>query len=232
MAAQIKAAQANAALTGAAPAAWAVGSRCVALHPLDGARRPGVVLGAPPTGGFVVRFDPPLDDQHVVGREGVGPAGEGGGGGTGATAGPADEEEAYQGVSAPKRGRVAAAPTPAAADMPKWMEMKEGDDERTRAKKAKLQKAWKGRQRFAAMDTAQAAKQASWQAFKGGKGAKKRAGFMSTTARKSMFAVPDNPNARVGVVGSGQGMTAFVAPKTRPVVGGMGMGEGGEGEEE
>ena len=46
-----------------------------------------------------------------------------------------------------------------------------------------------------------------WKAFVTGKGKKKKAGFMTGTKKESIFSVPDNPNSKVGVVGSGRGMT-------------------------
>lgn len=54
----------------------------------------------------------------------------------------------------------------------------------------------------------QSTKQANdWKSFQSGKGSKKKAGVFSSAKRESMFAVPDNPNSKVGVTGSGQGMT-------------------------
>jgi survival-of-motor-neuron-related-splicing factor 30 len=54
----------------------------------------------------------------------------------------------------------------------------------------------------------QSTKQANdWKAFQSGKGSKKKTGFISTGHKQSMFAVPDYPNSKVGVIGSGKGMT-------------------------
>jgi len=36
-----------------------------------------------------------------------------------------------------------------------------------------------------------------------------QAGFLSTGKKGSIFSVPENPQAKVGVVGSGQGMTDY-----------------------
>lgn len=36
-----------------------------------------------------------------------------------------------------------------------------------------------------------------------------QAGFLSAGKKDSMFSVPDNPDAKVGVIGSGQGMTDY-----------------------
>ena len=56
-----------------------------------------------------------------------------------------------------------------------WMEVHAGDDEKTVAKKRKLQKGWKSKQRFTKLDLATKKKQQSWLDFKTGKGAKKKA---------------------------------------------------------
>ena len=59
----------------------------------------------------------------------------------------------------------------------------------------------------------EATKQAKdWKNFMGGKGSKRKAGVLSSAGKGSMFAVPDNPGAKVGVVGSGRGMTNSAAP--------------------
>ena len=36
-----------------------------------------------------------------------------------------------------------------------------------------------------------------------------QAGFLSSGQKQSIFAVPDNPEGKVGVVGSGKGMTDY-----------------------
>ena len=36
-----------------------------------------------------------------------------------------------------------------------------------------------------------------------------QAGFLSAGKKESIFAVPDNPDSKVGVVGSGKGMTEY-----------------------
>ncbi|KAF9994275.1 hypothetical protein BGZ65_010104 [Modicella reniformis] len=55
----------------------------------------------------------------------------------------------------------------------------------------------------------QVQKQQAWQSFsKGGAGAKKTKGA-APMVKKSIFASPDTPDGKVGVVGSGKGMTHF-----------------------
>lgn len=70
----------------------------------------------------------------------------------------------YTGVSAPTRKRVADGPV-VLEEMPAWLEIKETDDEKTKARKRKLQKSYKSKQRFQKMDKASQDKQKSWQDF-------------------------------------------------------------------
>ena len=106
---------------------------------------------------------------------------------------PDDSELAYAALPAPKRGKVATTPA-VVEEMPAWMVISAEDDEKVRAKKLKLQKSFKQKQRFAAMDLAASQKANSWQAFASGKGAK---------AKPSLFATGGGVGARVGVVGGG-----------------------------
>lgn len=55
-----------------------------------------------------------------------------------------------------------------------WLEIKPTDDDKTRAKKKKLQKSYKSKKRFLEMDMITKKKQQSWLDFKSGKGAKKK----------------------------------------------------------
>ncbi len=57
-----------------------------------------------------------------------------------------------------------------------WLAVKEGDDEKTIAKKRKLQKSYKSKMRFQNMDIHSKEKQNSWQSFLKGKGGKKKTG--------------------------------------------------------
>ena len=62
---QIRAAQQKAALTGQAPAAWAIGARCQALGS-DGEYTDGSVVGVSTNGNFVVRFEAYGIDEQVI----------------------------------------------------------------------------------------------------------------------------------------------------------------------
>lgn len=55
-----------------------------------------------------------------------------------------------------------------------WLTIREADDEKTKAKKRKLQKSWKSKLRFQQMDLETKKRQQSWLNFRKGKGAKKK----------------------------------------------------------
>jgi len=55
-----------------------------------------------------------------------------------------------------------------------WLDIKPTDDDKTKAKKKKLQKSFKSKMRFQEMDMVTKKKQQSWLDFKSGKGAKKK----------------------------------------------------------
>lgn len=69
--------------------------------------------------------------------------------------------------------------------------------------------------RFQKMDLSTKAQADNWKNFNSGKGSKKKSGFLSTGKKESMFSVPDNPHSKVGVIGSGSGMTGGPTKRTR-----------------
>ncbi|TPX74177.1 hypothetical protein CcCBS67573_g04550 [Chytriomyces confervae] len=83
-----------------------------------------------------------------------------------------------------------------------------GTDRSTKRKKANLEYHEHVKQK----ETEQLEKQSAWKAFATGAGSGKKKAALKTVAplkKQSMFASPDDPNAKVGVVGSGKGMTNF-----------------------
>lgn len=74
------------------------------------------------------------------------------------------------GVAAPKRRRVDESAV--VEEMPKWLEIKPTDDEKTKQKKRKLAKAYKSKARFARLDQQQKEKADAWKRFLAGKGKK------------------------------------------------------------
>lgn len=188
---QIKKAQQRSALMGQAPAGWAVGGECLAYYANDSQWYPAVVEAVTEDGKFVVLYDGYGNKEELV-PESVRPRAE------------EAQEEVYKGVAAPKRKRVE--DEPMVTEIPKWLEIKPEDDERIVARKKKLLKSYKSKIRFQNLDLKVKEKQGNWQSFLKGKGGKAKTGFMTGKKKGSMFAVPEG--GKVGVIGSGKGMTA------------------------
>ncbi|CAM9341304.1 unnamed protein product, partial [Ascophyllum nodosum] len=111
------------------------------------------------------------------------------------------------------QGKAKQAETSAEAEasfvVPESLRPQEGDTEIERERKRKKIKALKSRFKLKQKDAVVNNKQASWQAFQT-KGAKKKAkGSMAavTTKTGSIFASPEGLGGKVGVTGSGQGLT-------------------------
>ncbi|KAG2454532.1 hypothetical protein HYH02_000379 [Chlamydomonas schloesseri] len=190
---QIRKAQVRAALTGQAPAEWAIGAQCQAVYSADGQYYDATVEAISAAGNFIVVFEG-YGNKEEVGLTGIRPR--------------PGADEGYKGVAAPKRKRVE--DEPVVNEIPKWLAIKDTDDEKTKARKKKLLKSMKSKIRFQQKDLAQKQKQDNWQSFLKGKGSKKKTGFLTGSIKKdSMFSVPEGVNAKVGVIGSGRGMTDY-----------------------
>mmetsp|Transcript_28047 Transcript_28047/g.75770 ORF Transcript_28047/g.75770 Transcript_28047/m.75770 type:complete len:326 (-) Transcript_28047:669-1646(-) len=187
---QIRKAQIKAALNGQAPAAWAIGAKVQALYATDQQWYNGTVEAVSASGNLLVNYEG-YDETTELPLSSVRERPE--------------SAEIYMGVAAPKRKRVEEQQV--ITEIPKWLEIKEGDDEKTVARKKKLIKSCKSKMRFQNMDLAQKAKADNWHNFVSGKGKKKKTGFFTGRKKESQFRVPDSLNAKVGVVGSGKGMT-------------------------
>ena len=198
-----------------------VGTQCRARF--DGVWYDAVVDGVNETNGRIkVTFTQygtvaELDADDIKGADGGAEGVGGGGDDDGAQLDPvaaAAAREVYKGVPAPKRVRVDGdADRFVKKELPKKLMIMDGDDEATRERKRRQIKAFKGKQRMAEMDAEQNAKKNSWQSFQAKAGSKKRTGFMTGKVGKkdSMFRVPEG--GRVGVVGSGQGVTDYSQKK-------------------
>ena len=62
-----------------------------------------------------------------------------------------------------------------------WLAVKDGDDEKTRSRKNKLQKSNKSKLRFQQLDMEVKNRQSNWLNFKKGKGSKKKVCSLSCT---------------------------------------------------
>ena len=115
----------------------------------------------------------------------------------------------YVGVPAPKRLRVDESFR--LAEIPKKLEILPTDDERTKEKKRTLVKTLKSKQRLAEAEAQQTERAQSWQAFRSGKAAKHKTGFLTNVKKAgSMWGVEEG--GRVGVTGSGKAPAPTHAP--------------------
>ena len=111
--------------------------------------------------------------------------------------------------------------------MPKSYAIDEGDNEATIARKRKLQKSFKWKQRLRKEEEVATEKQSKWMQFqaRGGAGKKKKQ-LHNFSKKTSMFKMPEAPGAKVGVIGSGKGMTNFGARKKHEYDDGSGQSRG------
>ncbi|KAM0940216.1 hypothetical protein DsansV1_C19g0161541 [Dioscorea sansibarensis] len=78
-----------------------------------------------------------------------------------------------------------------------------------KAAKRKKIHAFKSKVRLEQQEVVQNKRQNAWQQFQTTKGKAKKIGFFSGRKRESIFKSPDDPKGKVGVTGSGKGLTEF-----------------------
>eukprot|EP00850_Spirogloea_muscicola_P015155 SM000114S24118 [mRNA] locus=s114:3455:6054:- [translate_table: standard] len=78
-----------------------------------------------------------------------------------------------------------------------------------KAAKRKKAHAFKSKQRLEVLELNQNKRQNAWQQFNDGKGKSKKVGFFTGRKKESIFKSPEDPKGKVGVTGSGHGMTDF-----------------------
>ncbi|KAM7265921.1 hypothetical protein ACFE04_003604 [Oxalis oulophora] len=93
--------------------------------------------------------------------------------------------------------------------LPAKLHIEPDDPEDVKAAKRKKIHAFKSKMRFEKLEVAQNKRQNSWQQFQSTKGKTKKIGFFSGRKRESIFKSPDDPQGKVGVIGSGKGLTDF-----------------------
>ncbi|KAK4757490.1 hypothetical protein SAY87_018791 [Trapa incisa] len=93
--------------------------------------------------------------------------------------------------------------------LPEKLLIQPDDPEDVRVAKKKKIHAFKSKMRLEEREAAQNKKQNAWQQFQTTKGRAKKVGFFSGRKRESIFKSPDDPNGKVGVTGSGKGLTEF-----------------------
>ncbi|XP_022155149.1 survival of motor neuron-related-splicing factor 30 [Momordica charantia] len=94
-------------------------------------------------------------------------------------------------------------------NLPPKLRIEPDDPEDVKATKRKKIHAFKSKMRIEQLEVTQNKRQNAWQQFQSAKGKSKKIGFFSGRKRESIFKSPDDPNGKVGVTGSGKGLTEF-----------------------
>eukprot|EP01121_Diplochlamys_sp_Union-15-3_P014773 TRINITY_DN4759_c0_g1_i1.p1 TRINITY_DN4759_c0_g1~~TRINITY_DN4759_c0_g1_i1.p1 ORF type:complete len:275 (+),score=64.92 TRINITY_DN4759_c0_g1_i1:133-957(+) len=93
-------------------------------------------------------------------------------------------------------------------NIPKSLQILPTDSEKVRKVKKRRVKAIKAKGKLQKVEAERNERKKNWQSFVSGFGTKKKTGFYTGTVRKqSIFRSPDSVEGKVGVTGSGQGMT-------------------------
>ncbi|CAI0378532.1 unnamed protein product [Linum tenue] len=93
--------------------------------------------------------------------------------------------------------------------LPAKLRIQPEDPEDVKVTKRKKIHAFKSKVRVEQLEVAQNKRQNAWQQFQTTKGKTKKIGFFSGRKRESIFKSPDDPQGKVGVTGSGKGLTDF-----------------------
>ncbi|KAF5803143.1 putative chromatin remodeling & transcriptional activation CHROMO-DOMAIN family [Helianthus annuus] len=93
--------------------------------------------------------------------------------------------------------------------LPAKLRIEPEDPEDVKAAKRKKIHAFKSKMRKEQIEVTQNKRQNAWQQFQTTKGRAKKIGFFSGRKRESIFKSPDDPFGKVGVTGSGKGLTDF-----------------------
>ncbi|CAA0833576.1 Unknown protein [Striga hermonthica] len=93
--------------------------------------------------------------------------------------------------------------------LPPKLQIDPNDPEDVKAAKRKKIHAFKSKMRMEAKEITQNKRQNAWQQFQTSKGKSKKVGFFTGRKRESIFKSPEDPFGKVGVTGSGKGLTEF-----------------------
>lgn len=94
-------------------------------------------------------------------------------------------------------------------DLPAKLRINPEDPEDLKASKKKKIHAFKSKLRLEQLEMTQNKRQNAWQQFQTTKGKSKKIGYFSGRQKESIFKSPDDPKGKVGVTGSGKGITEF-----------------------
>uniref|UniRef100_A0A5B6YUH0 Survival of motor neuron-related-splicing factor 30 n=1 Tax=Davidia involucrata TaxID=16924 RepID=A0A5B6YUH0_DAVIN len=93
--------------------------------------------------------------------------------------------------------------------LPAKLRIDPNDPEDVKEAKRKKIHSFKSKMRMEQLEVSQNKRQNAWQQFQTTKGRAKKIGFFSGRKRESIFKSPEDPNGKVGVTGSGKGLTDF-----------------------
>ncbi|PRQ19660.1 putative chromatin remodeling & transcriptional activation CHROMO-DOMAIN family [Rosa chinensis] len=93
--------------------------------------------------------------------------------------------------------------------LPAKLRIEPDDPEDVKIAKRKKIHAFKSKMRMEQLEVTQNKRQNAWQQFQTTKGKTKKSGYLSGRKRESIFKSPDDPFGKVGVTGSGKGLTDF-----------------------
>ncbi|KAL9241864.1 hypothetical protein vseg_015924 [Gypsophila vaccaria] len=93
--------------------------------------------------------------------------------------------------------------------IPAKLRVNPDDPEDVKLAKRKKVHAFKSKMRLEQLEVTQNKRQNAWQQFQTTKGRAKKVGFFSGRKRESIFKSPEDPFGKVGVTGSGKGLTDF-----------------------
>lgn len=116
--------------------------------------------------------------------------------------------------SADKKRTIKEVTTPAGYKIPESIAIQKTDTEEVKETKRRKIQAIKKQQRSDRIEETHQKKQSSWQKFFHNKAStRSKCGFLSGKPKESIFKVPENLEGKVGVMGSGSGMTEFAEPR-------------------
>lgn len=93
--------------------------------------------------------------------------------------------------------------------LPAKLKIDPNDPEDVKIAKRKKIHAFKSKARFEQLEVVQNKKQNDWQQFQTTKAKTKKVGFFTGRKKESIFKSPEDPFGKVGVTGSGKGLTDF-----------------------
>ncbi|KAJ3678035.1 hypothetical protein LUZ60_001838 [Juncus effusus] len=96
-----------------------------------------------------------------------------------------------------------------ARELPSKLKIDPNDPDEVKAAKKKKIHAFKSKVRQEKLEVVQNKRQNAWQQFQTTKAKTKKVGFFTGRKKESIFKSPDDPKGKVGVIGSGKGLTEF-----------------------